>query len=159
MNVWAICNYIDSLDNKIVTHSLIDPVDLRTILNNIQNVILKYLSLTSSQNNDIWTFHDFLKVPPTHHEWYMSPILRCSPCRQYLLSTTVPHTEVSIGQYHASQDPNHTNDKFLSNHNRWWRRFYIAQLKWTLWSGSFQKDTITLYKQAYILYKDTQIVS
>ena len=35
-DVSTIYNYIDSLCNKIVTPTLTDPVDLRTILNNIQ---------------------------------------------------------------------------------------------------------------------------
>ena len=49
-NITIIYTYTDSLSNKIVTPTLIDPVNLSTILNNIYKVITKYLSLPSDQN-------------------------------------------------------------------------------------------------------------
>ena len=52
-DVATIYNYIDSLGNKIVTPTLIDPVDLRAILNNIQNIIPSYSGLPDNPNTDI----------------------------------------------------------------------------------------------------------
>ena len=56
-NESTIYNYKDSLGSKIVTPTLVDPVDIRTKLNNIQKVIHTYLSphinqrLTSGHSN------------------------------------------------------------------------------------------------------------
>ena len=52
-DVSIIYNYIDSLGNKIVTSNPTDPVDLRTMSNNIKKVIPKYLNLPRNQNTDI----------------------------------------------------------------------------------------------------------
>ena len=61
--IYTIYNCIDSLRNKMVTSTLVDHMDFRTILNNIQSkVIAKYLSLPSDPNTDIGSFFEFLKV-------------------------------------------------------------------------------------------------
>ena len=41
----TVYNYIDSLSNKVVTPTLMYPLDLRTIPDNIQKFIPKYLNL------------------------------------------------------------------------------------------------------------------
>ena len=46
-------NYIDSLSNKTVPPTINDHVDLRTILNIIQKVIPKYVSLPSDLTTNI----------------------------------------------------------------------------------------------------------
>ena len=43
---------------------LIDPIDLKTILNNIQAVIPSYLSLPNDPNTNIWSFYKFLVTHP-----------------------------------------------------------------------------------------------
>ena len=50
----------DPLSNKIATPNLSDPVDLKTMLNNMQNVIPKYFSLSSDPNSNIMSLFDFL---------------------------------------------------------------------------------------------------
>ena len=63
-DVSTIYNYIDSLDNRKVTLTLINPVELKAILKSIQKIIAKYLSLLNNLNTDIWSFYDFLKAHP-----------------------------------------------------------------------------------------------
>ena len=46
-DVLTIYNYIDSLSYKVIIPMQIDPVYLRTILNNVQKVISKCLDLPS----------------------------------------------------------------------------------------------------------------
>ena len=52
-DVSTVYSSIDSLSNKVITLPLTDAVDLRTILNNIQKVIPKYLSLASDPKTNI----------------------------------------------------------------------------------------------------------
>ena len=53
--------YINTLGNEIITQTLIDPVDLKTILKNIQAAIPLYLHLPSDPNTDIWPFTNSLR--------------------------------------------------------------------------------------------------
>ena len=41
---------------------LVDPIDLKTILTNINVVIPSYLSLPNDQNTNIWSFYKFLEI-------------------------------------------------------------------------------------------------
>ena len=61
-DVSSIYNYIDFLSNKIVTLNQIYPIELRTILNSIQNIIPKYLNFQSGPNINNSSFSDFLNV-------------------------------------------------------------------------------------------------
>ena len=54
-DIFTIYNCTDSLGNQVVTPTIIKPVDVRTILNNIQNIIPKYLSLPGEPNTNIWS--------------------------------------------------------------------------------------------------------
>ena len=57
-------SYINFLGNKNVTATPMDPIDLMTILNNIQTVLPSYLSLPRYPNTNIWSFYKFLKIHP-----------------------------------------------------------------------------------------------
>ena len=50
------------LSSKIITPTLVNPVDIRTVLGNIQKVIPKYITLPNEANPNIWSFYSFLKV-------------------------------------------------------------------------------------------------
>ena len=56
-DVVTLFNYINTLGSKSVTPTLIDAIDLKTILTNIQAVIPSYLSLPNDPNTNIWSFY------------------------------------------------------------------------------------------------------
>ena len=60
----TIYSYINALSNKTVTPTPTDPVDLMTILNNVQTVIPSHLSLPNKPYTNIWSFYEFLKIHP-----------------------------------------------------------------------------------------------
>ena len=55
-DVSTIHKYISALSNKIDTPTLIDPINLKTIMNNIQKVLPTYLSLPHNAESNIWSF-------------------------------------------------------------------------------------------------------
>ena len=63
-DVAIVYNYISTLGSKIVTPMLIDPIDLKTILTNIQAVIPSYLSLLNDPNPNIRSFYEFQEIHP-----------------------------------------------------------------------------------------------
>ena len=63
-NILIIYNYINSLCSKSLHLILIDPVYERTILNDLQNIIPKYLNLPRNSNSNPWTFNNLLKIYP-----------------------------------------------------------------------------------------------
>ena len=56
----TIYNYINTLGSKIVIPILMNPIDLKTILTNIQAVIPSYLSFPTK----IWPLYEFLEINP-----------------------------------------------------------------------------------------------
>ena len=62
-DVATIYSYISTLGSKTVTPMLISPVDLKTILNNNQALILSYLSIPNDPNTNIWSC-EFLEIHP-----------------------------------------------------------------------------------------------
>ena len=63
-DMFTIYSYLNTLSTKIVTPTLIDPTDLKIILNNIQTVVPSYLSLPSDPSTNTWSFYKFLKIQP-----------------------------------------------------------------------------------------------
>ena len=63
-DVATIYNYTNTLRSKIVTPMLVSPIDLKTILTNIQAVFPSCLSLPNDPNTNIWYFYEFLETHP-----------------------------------------------------------------------------------------------
>ena len=58
----SIYKYVNALSNKIVRSTLIDPIGLITILNNLDKALPSYISLFNSLKSNICQFFEFLKV-------------------------------------------------------------------------------------------------
>ena len=64
-NITNIYNYIDSLDKRDFTLTLIDPVELKNILIKIIVVIPKFLDLPIDRCTNICSFYKSFRIPPT----------------------------------------------------------------------------------------------
>ena len=59
-----IYNYINTLSNKIVTPNLVDPMNIKNVISDIQKVLPKYLSSPSNPESNVWPFYEFVKFHP-----------------------------------------------------------------------------------------------
>ena len=80
-DIATIYNYINTFGSKFVTPTLINPIDLKTILTNIQAVIPSYLNLPNDPNNYIGSFHKFLERHPIIYNENPYYFINSSLCR------------------------------------------------------------------------------
>ena len=68
-NMKNIYKYIETIGNKIINLTLINPIfGLKTILNNGISIISNNLSLPYNPNTDFWIYYDFWNIESNIHE-------------------------------------------------------------------------------------------
>ena len=104
--------------NRIVTPSL---TDLTTILNNINKVLLGYLTYPVVKRSNIWHFHEFSKGPPYYFQKKTLAIFMMEPLTDNPFHMPLYHMyRVSCGQNCCTGNHANTVTRSMLGHDQLW---------------------------------------